>query len=427
VVGDVGKCVAPPFDVISPDLQQQLYQICRYNIVRITKGATTPSDNDSHNQYTRAADYLNCWIKDGVLKQDAQEAIYAYVQDFQLASTAFQRLSFIAQARLEEFGKTVRPHEKVFDEPMIDRLNLKRATCASFGLVSMLYEDQQKIADKIVERAARQKPLIDFVTPDLIGGQNARHRLFAITAKEDIDAIVRMMSDKNCIIADGHHRYTAGLIYSQESANPSARYEMIAFTNTCQQGLKILATHRLVGNLENFDIEKLLADLKENFEITEFAFDVAGSKIEAQQKMQFFMQAENDNDRNAFGIYGGTNSFYVAVLKDKKVMESAMPNASSACRTLDVSILHKLILEKLLGIDKQKLANAENIEYVKGTSDALDDSIALVDAGQKQVLFFMNPVKMQQLKMVTDAGERMPQKSTYFYPKMYTGLVINKL
>ncbi|RKY23883.1 MAG: DUF1015 domain-containing protein [Planctomycetota bacterium] len=412
-VGNVGDCVAPPYDVISSDLQQRLYEKSRYNIVRIIKGKTTPSDNGSSNQYTRAAEYLNNWIEKAILKQDQIETIYAYVQDFELAGAEFQRFNFIALAKLEEFGKTVRPHEQTLKGPMVDRLNLKRATGAKFGLPFMLYEDERAIADKIIERAASQKPLIDFSDEN-----NVRHRLFAITADDDIDAITEMMLDKSCIIADGHHRYTTALTYAKESNNPAAGYQMIAFANIRHDGLIVLANHRLVGNLPNFSSEKLLAELKENFEVI---------KTDSKRKMLAQMKAEHNRDKIAFGIYLGNNTFYVAVLKDKKVMDWVVPEKSAAWRSLDVAVLHKLILEKLLGIDEKKLASQSNLEYVKDANNAIDESIAKVNGGQKQAAFFVNPVKMQQLKTVTDAGERMPQKSTYFYPKIYTGLTINKL
>jgi len=436
MVGDVGSCIAPPYDVISPALQQRLYQKNKYNIVRIIKGKTSPSDNDSDNQYTRAADYLNGWIEKGILKQDQTETIYAYVQDFQLAGRNFRRSSFIALAKLEEFGKTVRPHEETLSEPKIDRLNLKRATVARFGLVFMLYEDQVQIADKIIEEAARGKPLIDFVdegdpilqTDGKMGTQqNVRHRLFAITAKDDIEQIAKMMLDKSCIIADGHHRYETALNYYKETANPAAAYQMIAFVNTCHYGLVILATHRLVGNIKNFHFEKLIAGLKENFEITEYRFDSPQARTDAKQKMLAQMKAEYDKDKNAFGIYGGNKAFYTAVLKDKRAMDSVAPDMSSYWKSLDVSVLHKLILEKLLGIGERKLAGGGNIEYVKDTANAIDESIAEVDRRQKQVALLLNPPKMQQIEIVTAAGERMPQKSTYFFPKMYSGLTINKL
>jgi len=422
VVGNVGSCIAPPYDVINDAQQEQLYEKSRHNLVRIIKGKTVASDNGENNQYTRAAGYLASWIEEGALKQDSDEAIYAYVQDFELAGTAYQRGSFIALASLEDFGDIVKPHEQVFHKPMVDRLSLKRATAADFGLVFMLYDDEKKLADGIIEQAAGQQPLIDFVDE-----QDVRHRIFAITDKQDIEQIVKMMSDKSCIIADGHHRYTTGLTYSKENGNPAAKYQMLAFANIHQDGLIVLATHRLVGNLENFSMEKLIESFGERFRVTKFEFSSAQTKDREEQKMLELMHAEHDRDECAFGIYGADNAFYVAVLKDKRTMDSIVPDMSQAWKTLDVSILHKLILEELLGIDQEKLAEGENLQYVKDTPNAIADSIAQVDAGQKQAAFFMNPIKMQQLKMVTQAGERMPQKSTYFYPKVYTGLTINKL
>ncbi|MHA2314698.1 MAG: DUF1015 domain-containing protein [Candidatus Hermodarchaeia archaeon] len=422
VVGDVGSCIAPPYDVISDVQQEQLYKKSKHNIVRIIKGKTTASDYGDNNQYTRAADYLNKWMGQGALKQDTAETIYAYVQDFELAGTRYQRFSFIALAKLEDFGNTVRPHEQVMDKPMLDRLNLKKATTARFGLVFMLYEDEQKVADKIISQAATTGPLIDFIDE-----QNVRHRLFTITSKEDIEQIAKMMDDKSCIIADGHHRYTTALTYSKESGNTTAKYQMLAFANTSQKGLIVLATHRLVGNLENFCYEKLIAELKENFELTEYKFDSPKTKMDARQKMLAQMKSEHDNNKNALGTYVSNNAFYVAVLRGKKVMDLVVPDMSTAWRELDVSILHKLILEQILGIDEERLVKGENLEYVKDTPNAIDESISQVDAGHKQAAFFVNPIKMQQLKIVTEAGERMPQKSTYFYPKVYTGLTIQKL
>ena len=419
--GDVGKCVAPPFDVIDAALQQQLYDKSEYNIARITKGKTEPSDSEHDNQYTRAAEYLQRWIKTGILKQDTEEVIYAYIQDFQITEMKYQRLSFIALTKLEEFGPKVRPHEEVFEKPMTDRLNLKRATAARFGLVFMLYEDKQKIAEKIIESIAEQKPLVDFTFEDI------RQRLFAITDRSCINAIVKMMSDKSCIIADGHHRYTTGLTYSKESANPAAKYQMLSFANICQDGLKLLATHRLVGDLKNFNTVKFITNLKKDFNITELSFSSTGGKTAAYQKMITQIQTEYNNDKNAFGIYGSNDAFYVAVLKNKRAMDSAAPDKSDAWKSLDISVLHKLVLKKLLGIDEKQLIENGIVEYVKDIPNDINDSISLVDSGRKQVLFLLNPVKMQQLQMITAAGERMPHKSTYFYPKMYTGLVIQKI
>jgi len=422
VVGDVSSCIAPPYDVISPAQQEQLYEKNEYNLVRIIKGKTNASDNGEDNQYTRAAGYLADWIKKGALKQDADESIYAYVQDFEAIGTQFQRYSFIALAKLEEFGAVVKPHEEILEKPLIDRLNLKKSTTADFGLVFLLYEDQQRIADSIITEAAKQKPLIDFTDE-----QDVRHRLFAITAQADIEQIVKMMSDKSCIIADGHHRYTTGLTYSKENGNPAAKFQMLAFANTHHEGLIILATHRLVGNLENFNLDVFINSLRNKFQISEYKFNSTETKFQARQKMLEQMKAEHDKDKNAIGIYSSTNAFYVAVLKDKNQMDEIAPDMSAQSKMLDLTVLHKLVLEGLLGIDKERLSKGENIQYVKDTPSAIDDSIEQVDSGQKQVAFFMNPVKIKELKAVTDAGERMPQKATYFYPKVFSGLTIYKL
>ncbi|MHC4155027.1 MAG: DUF1015 domain-containing protein [Planctomycetota bacterium] len=422
VVGDVGSCIAPPYDVINSDQQEQFYRKSQHNIIRIIKGKADPSDDNGDNVYTRAAEYLNNWIRDGALKQDGREAIYGYVQDFEALGRRFQRLTFIALGKLEDFGKIVRAHEQIMHEPTVDRLNLKRATAARFGLVFMLYDDEQGVADKIIESAARQEPLIDFADEN-----GVRHRVFAITDRNDIDAVAEMMADKSCIIADGHHRYTTGLLYSKENPSPAAKYQMLAFTNTRHEGLVVLATHRVVSNLEAFDFPKLTEKLKTNFELTQYRFDSPDSKTDAKEKMLEQMRAEHGDNRNAFGVYGGDGSFYVAVLKNTQAMDTAASEKSAAWRSLDVSVLHTLILEQLLGIGEKLLAEGRHVEYVKDNSRAIDELVAKVEAGQKQAVFFMSPTKVEQIQMVAEHGERMPQKSTYFFPKVHSGLTINKL
>lgn len=423
VVGNVGNCIAPPYDVINADQQEALYRKSDYNIVRVTKGKTSASDDGQDNQYTRAAAHLTQWIEQGVLKEDAKETVYGYVQDFEIDGAAFQRLTFIALGKLEEFGKTVKPHEQVFAKPMLDRLNLKKATAARFGLVFMMYEDPQSIADKIIQKAAEADPLVDFVDE-----QDVRHRLFTIEADDQIQAIVTMMADKSCIIADGHHRYTTGLNYSRQSGNPAAKYQMLAFTNILQKGLVVLATHRLVGGIDGLDPQAFLRRLADGFTVSKFGpGSDAESKESAKKDVLAAMKTAHEQDETALGIYTGDGTFYMAVLKDTSLMTAAAPQKSEAWRSLDVSVLQKLVLEGVLAIDEDKAGDPNYVQYVKDRPNAIGEMIDAVDAGHKQIAFFTNPVKMQQLVKVTDAGERMPQKSTYFYPKMYTGLTIQKL
>jgi len=421
VVGDVGSCIAPPYDVIDADLQERLYKKSKYNIARITRSKATPNDTPENNQYTRAAKLLNEWLQAGALKQDDKDSIYGYVQDFEIAGIKAQRLSFVALSKLEELGKNIKPHEFTLTGPKADRLNLRRATKTSFGLIFMLYNDAKSVADKIIKKVMKQKPLIDFIDE-----QDVHHRLFAVTDAKDIDAIVKMMDPQSCVIADGHHRYETALNYHKEIGSPSTQYVMTAFVNTKQKGLLILATHRLIQNVKNFDNKKFLAAVKKDFELTAFAFSDEKAKQQARQKMCDRMKADFDADKNSFGIYTADGAFYVAVLKDKKLMDPAAPDMSEHWKSLDVAVLHKLIIEKNLGIDEKGLAEGANIEYVKDTGDQIDDCIKQVDKGAKQAALFMNPTKMKQIELVTATGERMPQKSTFFYPKVYTGLVINK-
>jgi len=421
-VGDASTCIAPPYDVISHSEQKQLYEKSKYNIVRLIKGKKNKDDNNSKNQYTRAAEHLKSWIEEGILKQDSDETIYAYVQDYKIKNISFHRRGFIALVKLEYFGKNVKPHETTLDGPKIDRLNLLKATKAQLGLVFMLYHDEKEIADKAIERAQKNQPLINFTDQ-----QNVRHRLYSLSSGQDVGNITNMMKDKSCIIADGHHRYETALEYYKETKDPSAKYQMAAFVNTFHKGLVILATHRLVKNLKYLRFHKLITYLREDFDVTKFEFDSENAKADAREKMLEKMKQEYENDKNAFGIYAADGSFYVAVLKNKNIMQSIASEKSPAWRTLDVSVLHKAILENLLNIDEQRLSGGEYIEYVKDTPDAVKKSITQVDAQKNQIAFLMNPPKIEQIEMVTSAGEKMPQKSTYFFPKVYSGFTINKI
>jgi len=334
----------------------------------------------------------------------------------------YQRSGFIGLAKIEEFGNTVKAHEQTLTGPKTDRLNLQLATDSNFGLVFMIYADEKKTADEIIDKATAQEALVDFV--DSLG---VRHRLFAISVKEDIEAIENAMADKSSVIADGHHRYETALNYYKQTGNPKAEYQMLVFANTHNEGMIVLATHRLVNNLENFDSGKFIAKLKEDFAVTQYTFDSEEGKEEAKQKMLDMIKDEFLANRNAFGIYTADGHFYVSVLTNEKAMEKIAPEKSDAWRGLDVSILHKLIIEQKLGLSEAKVAAGGNLQYVKDTATAIDDSIAKVDAGEKQIAFLTNPPKMGQIQAVADAGEKMPQKSTYFYPKMFTGLTVNKI
>ncbi|MGB8225525.1 MAG: DUF1015 domain-containing protein, partial [Sedimentisphaerales bacterium] len=332
VVGDNGKCIAPPYDVINPAQQKKLYEQNPYNIIRIILGKTEPTDNGKKNQYSRAAEYLADWLNKKALKQDEKETIYAYVQRFEVAGKQNKRSGFISLGKLAQFGAGVRPHEKTLDGPKADRLKLLQATAAQFELVFMLYDDPQQETDKIIEKAtANKKSIIEFVDDD-----GVKHSLYPIDSQEDTKSLVKLMAQKEVLIADGHHRYETAMNYYNLTKNPAAQWLMMAFVNVHNKGLVILPTHRLVGNLKNYNTDELIKKLQSNFKITEFEYKKSETKEKAKSLMMKRLSRAFEQGQNAFGIYDG-KSFYFISLKNKDVLKS-LP-MSDASKSLDVVVL----------------------------------------------------------------------------------------
>ena len=422
VVSDVGSCICPPYDVIDAKYQQKLYEKNPQNIVRIIKGKTFDTDNDQDNKYTRAAKSLTDWIESGALKEDASEAIYGYVQDFHVAGGTFRRSGIIALGKLEEFGNNVQPHEKTLDGPKADRLKLMTATAAQFGQIFMLYDDPEKVAENIITNAAAKPAVIDFIDDD-----NVRHRLYVIDDLIEIGEIINMMQTKQTVIADGHHRYETAINYYNQTKNPKAAYRMMTFVNMRNEGLLVLPTHRLMLNVDGFAVDEFIARIADTFEISRYDFTDDSNKPAARNKMFEQMQNRFKKNKNAFGVYAGNDTFYAIELKKQNVLDVICPDMSTSSKELDVNVLHKVILEGILGIGDKQLAAQSNIKYIKDIADAVGESIHRVDNGQAQAVFFMNSTRIEQVNAVAVAGEKMPQKSTFFYPKVYTGLVVNKL
>ena len=419
-VGDAGKCIAPPYDIIDPEQQQELYEQHECNIVRIIKSKTNPGDSDSDNVYTRAREALSGFIRQGALKQDERESIYVYAQDFTVGARNFRRSGFIALGKLEAYGGNIKAHEQTLSGPKADRLNLMRATKSQIGQIFMLYSDPTKTVDKLLEQACRGEELLSR-TDD----EGVTHRLFAITDPEQLATIKNAMSDKSIFIADGHHRFETALNYMNESGLPAAGYRMMTFVNTHNEGLVVLPTHRLIKNVKDFDAAEYIKQLQRQFDVARLAFNNDQEKTRKKQEMTDALQLEMENGENALGMYFNDGAFYVATLRDKTAMDQAAPERSKAWRQLDVTVLHLLMLENLLGIDEAALTAQTNVEYVKDIGDAAEQAIAKVDRGTHQGLFFMNQTLPQQVEDVAAAGEKMPQKSTFFFPKIFSGLVVN--
>ncbi len=422
IVGDSGTCIAPPYDVIDELGQQELYQLNPYNIVRAIKGIRDPKDTEKNNVYSRAAEYLQNAIREKALIAESEESIYAYVQNFQIAERAYQRSGIIALGGLEPFGRGVQPHEKTLEGPKADRLNLTRATAAQFGQIFMLYDDPEQTAEQIIRQVMQARPAIDYTDKESV-----RHRLYVIDRSDLIETFVEKMESKQTIIADGHHRYETALNYWAETQNPLARWQMMTFVNMHNEGLIIQPTHRLLSGLPSFSVPELLEKISAHFAIQKFAFSNETEKADAQVLMFDQTRQSESEDRPIFGFYAADGAFYTLTLTDPAAMKQYAPQLSEASRRLDVNVLHMLILDKYLNIGDEQLARQSHIEYIKDLGNAIDKTVSLIDEGRAQAVFFVNPTRISQVKAVAAAGEKMPQKSTFFYPKIFSGLTIHGL
>jgi len=426
-VGDLSKVVAPPYDVIKDKMVDTLQSSSPYNMAWISKNTPTETDSDSNNQYTRARDIWKKWLKEGAVKQDAKECFYVYGHDFEAGGRKLFRFGFIGLLELEEFATKppakgafagVLQHEETLPKDIMDRLNLCRQTMTQFGLIFVIYPDPKREVDSILERYIKNPSLVDVT--DMEG---VRHRIWGIDNPADTKRISELMKDKYVIIADGHHRYKTALALSKENPSiASTKYRMLTFVNMANPGLVILPTHRLVQNLEGFSRQKLLEGVKQSFESKEF---------KTKEEMFAFMRKQNEAKRHAFGLFVNDAKFYVLTLNDVSAMEKVVPDKSAQWRSLDVAILHSLILDKVLGIGKEKLAQGTMkgegyVVYIKDVGDAVDEAVKSVKE-KAQAVFFMNAPKVDEVEAVSRNFEIMPQKSTFFAPKLFDGLTMNKL
>lgn len=430
-VGKFDNAVAPPYDVINGPMQEKLHGLSPYNIAKVTRGEKRDTDSDLDNEYTRAAGFLDQWVAEGALTQEDAPAIYAHSQEFEAAGATHTRIGFISLLKLEEFCKGggdtcvgVHQHEETLAKDIIDRLSLLRATKTNLGQIFCIYGDKEGEVDGYLKEAM-QAPALMEVTDD----ENVIHRLWAITDEGKLQDIQQIMADKSLIIADGHHRYKTALQYSKENTDDAAQLRMMTIVNMFQEGLVVLPTHRLIQNVDDFNAEILLEKIGENFEVEEFSF-TQEDEMDAREKMFSGMKSVFDAGGCALGCYCKTQKYYILKLKDTGVMDSVSGH-SDAWKKLDVTVLHSIILDRMLGIDKEKLAagtigGGSLVEYVKDIGDAVQESIDKVNGGY-QTVFYMNPTRVEEVETVATGHETMPQKSTFFYPKIFTGFTLYRL
>jgi uncharacterized protein (DUF1015 family) len=419
-VGDLSKVVSQPYDRVRYGLQDEYYDQHPYNVVRIIKGRAFDADTPDNNVYTRARDYYETWLDAGYLLRDTKPALYVYHQTFTTPDGSERtRKAFVTALELVEFDEgIVLPHERTLSGPKADRLNLLRATETNFGQIFMLYPDSENRINALLDAAiAGESPNADVRE---LFEKDVRQQLWVVTDPEVIgNVLAEMAAKRGLIIADGHHRYETALNYRAEmrqayaAAHPAApanagfNYRMVTLVSMDDPGLTILPTHREMHSYTAKTTAQILLDAAEYFEVIEMPNRAA---------LQAALSEATPIDRR-IGFYDG--AYCLLQLKGPEIMTRIAPDRAQEWRMLDVSILHEVLIQRVMGISKERVAAKENIDYHRD----LDLAVSHVDGGTAQCVYIMNPTRMVEVKACSDKDAKMPQKSTDFYPKVVTGLV----
>ena len=411
---DLAQTIAPPYDVISREEQRGLYDRSPYNVVRIEYGEQTPTDTDADSRYTRAATDIAAWTRDGVLTRERFPAMYAYRQEFTWEGRTHVRQHVFAAVRLEPWDAgVIKPHEHTLSGPKADRLDLLRATATQISPVYCLYRQKDGVL-KMPPITGR--PLYD------IEADGQRHVLTAITDDDTMWAISAYLQACDVYIADGHHRYETALKYRDEcreaaaswSGEEPANFVLMALTESHDPGLLVLPTHRLVHR-DQPDAFYAMTDWFNTQDLGEISVDDAA--------MYAARVAAAGVDTTAFiavGVHPGRT--HLLTLRDRRAIEHLLPDDQPASwKHLDVSVLQYGVLKEIFGVDDAALAAGGSVSYTQDAREA----IAAVLSGTANCAFLLNATPVKQVLAVSDAGGRMPQKSTFFHPKLPTGLVMN--
>lgn len=415
----LGDVVTQPYDKITEPMQTRYYELSPHNLVRIILGRRGETDTPRFNVYARAAEYLHDWRAGGILKQDIEPSIYLYSQTFAIPGTRdlAERRGMIALGRIHDYADgVVFRHEQTLAKPREDRLNLLRATRAHFGQIFMLYGDPQSEMEGLLAKHAGEEPDIS-----VLDEYEVLHRVWRVHEPALLHAMQEKMKDKKVLIADGHHRYETALAYRDErrqqsrAADPNAAHEfvMMTFIPMESRGLVILPTHRIIQGLPTYDREHMLEDAGRFFDI---------NRID--------LRTESRSATTLLEEAGGAGTAFVAVTRQgpyllrakKGAVHDALSGISDRQSALDVVQLHKIMLERVLGIPEEAIRNQEHVVYERDAFEA----ISRVRQGAN-VAFLMNPARIEQVRDAAFAGEVLPQKSTDFYPKLLSGLTIYAL
>ena len=405
---NIKDVIAPPYDVISEKYRDELYQRSPYNITRLIL-------SNAENPYNDAAESFHKWIEENILIKTDKPVILYLLQKYRLNGKEITRKGFIARNKIEDFSTgNILPHEFTMCGPKEDRLKLTKACRANFSQIFMVYSDPEKQIENAVDISSN--PFID-VTDD----NGVRNIVLKIEDEKTISLVENVLKDKTLFIADGHHRYETALNYRNflgENAG-EANYVMSYFTNM-DDDLLIYPTHRIITKwIEPY---VLLETVKKYFDVKDYTFTGANK---AEVKQEFLKAIEKSSkDKISMGLYmKNVNKFYLLALREDVNSILDEYNVPDVLKTLDLTVLHKVILTKELGFTEDEQMAQDGIKYIKVENEAFD----MIDLGKAEASFIMAYPKIDDIKRISTAGYRMPQKSTYFYPKLLSGIVINPL
>jgi uncharacterized protein (DUF1015 family) len=416
-VADLSRVVTQPYDKISPQMQATYYERSPYNLARIIRGKEKASDTLQENVYTRATHDLQNWIRNHVLISEAEPALFPYYQEYEVPvqpGTVKTRRGFIGLCRLEDYSaRVIHRHEETLSGPKADRMELLKRTRAHFGQIFFLYSDPEGVVEKILAKQATGTPW-----EEVSDEYSTRHSVWRVTDTSAVSEVVRAMADKKLVIADGHHRYETALAFRNNcriewEGENRCDYVMATFVRMETDGLTILPTHRVVHDLPRVDWGAFELEAKKTFD---------WETLQRSQPVTSLLEemARGGRERPTLAIYSGKDRLALLRLKRDLDLAKMLPELSEGQRHLDVIMLHRLLLERALGIDPQAVREEKNIHYIREWRDAVDE----VDSGRAQVTFLMNPTPIESVRDIAFAGGVMPQKSTDFYPKLLSGLTI---
>jgi uncharacterized protein (DUF1015 family) len=422
LAGELADIICPPYDVIDPRLQQELYHRSPYNFVRIEAGRVLPQDTSNDNKYTRSAATLEQWLAGGVLASDPAPAIYIHDHYFNYEGRELRRRAVICGVRLEDWDKkVVRPHEGVLAEHKGDRFSLLWALKANTSPILALFEDGGQRVAALLAEVGKSQPLANFSESN-----GERHELRAITRPETINKLAGCFADSPLYIADGHHRYESALAFQREkhagslpaSGNEAFNFVMMALVDFADPGVLILPPHRLVGGIPRAALSELSTKLNSLFDIEGLPLDEPDVWGKVDRRL-----AAGDRDEVRFAIFGlDEDRLQILKLRDFAAASQMMPYFHSELyKKLDVSVLDHVILEELLGLGSGGEGAVLDFSY-EGR-----EAVNRVQEQEYQLAFLLRPIKPEVIKTVADADDRMPRKSTYFYPKAPAGLVLYRL